>query len=134
MKYRSGIELDRTNPGAANIHVKTLAGHCAIVGPEWRELPPSLHAAALNAGCEVDSTRKQATEHETKASAQAVDQSDEKALITKAIKVLLKRNDEDDFTVDGIPKVSAVNKEAGFTATKGDVHEAWESLNAEAEG
>ena len=84
------------------------------------------------AGCEVDSSRAQATAHETKASDKAIDQSDEPALITKAIKALLQRNDADDFTSDGIPKVAAVNKAAGFTATKGDIHAAWNALNEEA--
>jgi len=132
MKYRSPIEHNPAYPDASNIHVKTTAGHCAVVGPEWRELPPMLHAAALHAGCEVDSSTVTATEHVAKPSRIAVSQDDENGLIKKAIKALLDRNDAADFTGDGIPKVVAVNKESGFTATKGDILAAWGELNEEA--
>lgn len=132
MKYRSGIEFDPAHPEASNVIVTTTTGHCAVVGAEWRELPPALHAAAITAGCEVDQARTKATAHKPEASADAVDQSDEAALVTKAIKALLKRNDAEDFTNDGIPKVAAVNKECGFTATKSQVMEAWGALQAEA--
>lgn len=122
MKFRSG------NDG--EVRVATTAGHVAMVGPEWRELPEPLQSAALIAGCECDKGAVKAAPHITHPSKDAVDQGDEKAHATKAIKALLKRNDEADFTVDGIPKVPAVSKEAGFTVTKGVVLEVWAELNA----
>jgi hypothetical protein len=132
MKFRSGVDHDPENPKASELHVRTLAGHTAVLTHEWRELPAVLHSAAIKAGAEVDSSKKQAKDIEPKASKDAVDQSDEKAQIKKAIKALLKTNDETDFTNDGIPKVASVSREAGFTATKGDVIEVWQALQAEA--
>lgn len=132
MKYRSLIPVDATNPKASDIFVTTTAGHCAVVGPEWRTLPHSLHAAALRSGCEVDSSKTVADEHITPSSPKAVSQDDERGLIGKAIKELLKLNDPEDFTNDGQPKVASVNRQAGFTTTKSDVLAVWEQLNEEA--
>lgn len=123
MKFRSHVE--RTVRDDTGIHA-------AVVGPEWRSLPPVLHQAAISAGCEVDKSRFKAEGVERKAGEGAQGQHDERSVIRQGIEALLKRDEDEDFTHDGAPLVDSINKATGMTHSKSLVNEVWKGMQDEA--
>lgn len=119
--------------GLPDIAVTSTSGHCMQIGKDWVTVPPPLEQKVRETGnVEFDNSIQSNTEHETQRSGNAVNQDDEHALRVKAIKHLLTTNSADDFTGDGVPKVAAVNREAGFSSTKSEVLEAWAVVQDEA--
>lgn len=107
--------------------------HTALIGDDWRELPPILHAAAIAAGVEFRKDKGKVDKVESKpADPDALSQTGEDGVIRKALNDLLARNDDNDFTGDGHPRVDAVNKLTGMTHTKADILRVWEALADEA--
>jgi hypothetical protein len=137
-------------PNNTPIRVASTSGHVAIVGPEFRELPESLHAEALTKGCICDQQIVQAVDptadpYSKVAGANAVATGGERALIKAALKqMLLDRienphspRDADDvdprFTPDKLPQVEYVSKIAGIAVSKSDVLAVWKELQDEAQ-
>ena len=123
MKFRSDIELTVSD---------STSMHKAIIGPEWRPLPPVLHGAAISAGAEVDKSQFQAEPVKTEAGEGAAGQHDEASVIRNAIEALLKKNDDNDFTNDGAPKTAAVKAQTGMNHSKSDIVAVWTQMQAEA--
>ena len=113
------------------VRVATTAGHIALVGRDWRELPDVLHEHAIKAGCEVDKTLVVATPVAPAASGAAVDQRTDTQKIKDAIRDLQKKGDKEDFTNDGVPKIYSVSNAAGFRVDKEDLLKVWAELQAE---
>ena len=111
------------------------SGHVTRVGPEWKELDPMFHAAALIARCEVNQGVIPAIADvpPPAPSPQAVVNVDEETVIRKALIHMLERNSEaDDFTNAGLPNLKVVRRVAGTEVDKGQVYRIFEELKAEA--
>lgn len=110
------------------------SGHVTRVGPEWKELDPMFHAAALNERCEVDQSIIPAHVDVTPApSPQAVVNVDEVSVIRKALIHMLERNSEaDDFTNAGLPNLKVLRRVAGIEVDKGLAYHIFNELKAEA--
>lgn len=118
---KAGVEL----------RVTTLEGHICMLGDDWTELPEVLHEAAIKAGAAVDQTIVQATPLEPQASPDAIDQRTDIQKIVDAIRELQKKNDPEDFTSDGVPKIYPVSSIVGVRVDKADLLIAWAQVQAE---
>lgn len=123
MKYRhnQGVRLALTS------------GHVVFVGQEWQELHERFHGAALENRCEVDQGIIHAVEPaKVEASAQAVVNTDDVTVIRAALKTMLERVDDDDFTVTGLPSIKAVRTLSGIEVEKDVVYKIFRELEKEA--
>lgn len=136
-------------PNNTPIRVASTSGHVAIVGTEFRELPPSLHAEALAKGCICDQQVVQAVDPTRDPygppAANAMQTGGERALIKAALKQMLLDRAENPhvpregeledprFTPDNLPRVEYVSQLTGITADKGDVLAMWHELQLEAQ-
>lgn len=127
MKFRA--------PTAEPVHIALLSGHSAIVGPEWRELPPIFHAEALARRCEVDKGGVIAPKDvPVQPSDEAQNQvADVDQHYRKAIEQMLERSEEGDFTNDDLPNINVVSSLCGFRAVKEDVLRVFRDMVAEAQ-
>lgn len=123
MKYRhhKGVRLALTS------------GHVTTVGSEWKELHERYHAAALEAGCQVD---QGVIEHPTvkppAASPQAAVNTDEASVLRKALIKMIERNAGNDFTDGGKPNIRVLRKEAGIEFDRDQAYRIYDELKAEA--
>lgn len=123
MKFRSNHD----------VRLALTSGHCAVVGPEWRELPEILHQAALGAGVECDAERVQARKVEPESTEQAKARpTDHDAVYRVALATMLERNEDGDFNRDNLPNTNVVSKLGGISARKEDVLRVFRAMQAEA--
>lgn len=106
------------------------SGHITIVGAEWRELPEIFHRAATLAGCQRRDQAPPPDEIKRPAGSEVVDHD---TAYRAAIKTMLERNEDGDFTAASLPNINVVSKLCGFTARKEDVLETFRAMKAEAE-
>lgn len=116
------------------VRVASTSGHVALIGPEWTELNPILHADALAAGCECDKTVFRAEPvvpaPPTKEAAARQDSPDQ--VIREALELMLARNEDGDFTKDNLPNVNVLAKLAGMTVRKEDALRVFRGMQSEA--
>lgn len=127
MQFRSGTPL----------RVATLFGHTAVIGPEWRDLPPAMHGQAVAMGAEfrdTDGIGKILPPPLAPLVGAGVDDRVDLAKVTDAIKKMLAANDPAAFhRSGGQPKIAVVSKTAGFNVAKEDLLASWAALQAELE-
>lgn len=122
------------NPnGDGEIRVVTETGHIALVGPEPKALPEVYHNAAIAAGCACDAPTLAKNKVELKASPDAVNDKTAEQKIEAALKTMLERDVEGDFTSNGEPNLNAVAKLAGMKVSRAAVSPIFARLKAEAE-
>lgn len=124
MKYRS--------PTGEDIRVTATTGHVAIVGAEWRELPRVYHQAAIRDGCEVD---QGVIPNDRRATVQGAgpQHQEPEAVIERALKTMLERDQAGDFTNDDQPNLKVLGKLAGFAVTRDQVTPIYQKLLDESE-
>lgn len=123
MKYRS--------PTGEPLRVATTAGHTAILDDQWQELPKVFHQAALLHGAEVDqavTVADAAPPQSAGPTGQDVD-----AIIERALKVMLERDQEGDFNAADEPNLKVLSKLAGLRVTREQVSPIYHRLVEEAE-
>ena len=105
-----------------DVTVRTRAGHgAAFKANVARALPEFLWDEALACGCvPVQAAEPQAAEPQA--------QGDRAAQIEAAVGQLIAKGDEADFTQSGRPRVTAVEREAGFDVTSDEVSAAFDKL------
>lgn len=96
-------------------------------------VPPILHAAALSVGAQAASGADLIKEDE-KPEGAPVDLVERDNAILAAIKVLVDRNDRDDFTAAGMPSVKALSTELGWKVQGNEVGAVWQRYNDEKAG
>lgn len=117
----------------AVIRVVTDTGHIALVGHDWKELPPIYHNAAIEAGCECDAETLVKNRVKPAASPQATKDRSADEKIELALKTMLERDQEGDFTANGEPNLNVVAKLAGFKVARAQVQPIYERLQEEAD-
>lgn len=121
------------SPTGTPIRVANVFGHCAIVGDEWRELPPILHRDAMAAGCECNQGIVQTAAPKPESSPDSKHIAvDEATVIREAIELMLKRDEKGDFTADGSPNAKVVSHLAGMNVGKAPVMQVWVAMQNEA--
>ena len=110
-----------------DVTVRTRAGHgAAFKANVARALPEFLWDEALACGCvPVQAAEPQAAEPQA---AEPQAQGDRAAQIEAAVGQLIAKGDEADFTQSGRPRVTAVEREAGFDVTSDEVSAAFDKL------
>lgn len=108
-------------------------GHVALVGPEGKKLPSIYHNAAIAAGCECDAPTLKREDVKPQASPDAKTDKAPAERIKDALKTMLERDVEGDFTKAGDPNLNVVSQLAGLRATRKDVGPIFAELKAEAE-
>lgn len=112
------------------------SGHVTRVGPEWKELDPMFHAAALNERCEVDQSIIPAIADAplTAPSPQAVVSTDEFTVIRRALETMIERDEDGDFTPNTqLPSIKVLEKLTGTQVSKSEVYRIYREMKAEAE-
>lgn len=114
------------------VRLASTSGHTAIVGPEFRDLPPVLHADAMAAGCECSDTKidpKASVQSSAEAKARPTNHDD---VIREALELMLKRGEDGDFNRDNLPNTNVVSKLAGMSIRKEDALRVFRAMQAEA--
>lgn len=125
MKYRS--------PTGEDIRVTSTTGHVAVVGAEWRELPKIYHQAAIRDGCEVDQGVIPNSPKGGQVKGAGPQAKTPEAVIERALKAMLERDQPGDFTADDQPNLKVVGKLAGMTVTRDQVTPIYQKLIEESE-
>ena len=121
----------------SGVRVASTSGHAAIIGPDWRELSPILHAEALAAGCECDQTQFKAEKVEPQSTPEAAARPiDHDHVIREALELMLSRKGDPecagDFTADGTPNAKVVAKLSSLNVRKEDVMRVFRAMQNEA--
>ena len=121
----------------SGVRVASTTGHAAVIGPEWRELPPILHADALAAGCECDQSTFKAEKVEPQSSPEASARpNSHDDVIRQALALMIERKGdpecESDFNGDGTPNAKVVSKLSSLNCRKEDVMRVYRAMQAEA--
>lgn len=125
MKFRSRDEETK--------RVTDPAGHVALVGTEWRELPEILHARALECGC-INSDQAKAFGFGTvKANVAKPEETVTLEEVKNAMKEMLTSNTGDNFTASGMPNKNVLNKMCGGRVSVELYDTAFAELQAESE-
>lgn len=111
----------------------TDGGHTAVIDTDWRELDKIFHGPALAAGAECDADHIQVEDVDIKDSAEAAGRpASHDDVIRSAIEVMLKRNEDGDFTADDLPNTNVVNNVSAMKFKKEDVLRVFRAMQAEA--
>lgn len=101
------------------------SGHCMVLGPEGEDVPKMFIQAAFAAGAiPADSDAEDFIAAPTDTAGKS-----NQDLIQAAIKTMLERNVEDDFTVSGLPNRKALAKLVGLNVTAEEATIAWRAIN-----
>lgn len=115
------------------VRLALTSGHVTHVGTEWQPLDERFHSAALEAGCEVDKgIIPAAKEIKPQASPDAVTNTDDTSVIREALKRMLERDVQGDFTADNLPNLKVLAREAAIPVDKELAYRVFRELKAEA--
>jgi hypothetical protein len=89
--------------------------------------PIMVHACAQIGAVRVDG--KEVFDEPESAEPQPVDPAQRQIAVRKAVESIVDKNERDDFTAGGSPKVSAVSRETGFKVDMTEVRKAWQARN-----
>ncbi len=101
------------------------SGHCMVLGPDGAEIPQMFLQPAFAAGA----VPADAVAEEFVALPPQTPTKTHQELIQDAIKVMLERNEEGDFTAAGLPDRRRLAKVAGLNVTAEDLIIAWQAVN-----
>lgn len=121
MKFRS--------PTSTPIYVGSTDGHCATIGPEWREIHPMLKAKALAAGCLSDAM-DQATMQEITDAAGAQGE-DAKTELMGVIQAMLDNPADGEFTPKGLPNLRVLTDKMDRRVSREEMMQALYALGVE---
>jgi hypothetical protein len=116
------------SPSDTPVYVALLSGHCATVGPEWRELPFNLHRRALEEGCITDNMDEESIAALTQS---AVPQPDRHQLLVGTIKAMMDDPQPGEFTGAGLPNLKVLCKKAGWNVSREEMMQAVHAIGAE---
>jgi len=91
--------------------------------------PIMVHACAQIGARRVDG--QDVFEEPEPVAPQPVDPAQRLVAIRKAVEVVVDKNEREDFTAGGSPKVTAVSRETGFKVDQTEVRKAWQARNEE---
>ena len=120
MKFKSPTETP--------IHICLLSGHSAVIGNEWRELPPILHRKALEEGCISDNMDAESIA--VRVEAAKPEQSNNEILVG-IIKGMMANPQPSDFTAADLPNLKRLSGVAGWTVTREEMMQAVHAIGAE---
>lgn len=104
-----------------------LSGHAAVIGPEWREIPPFMHREALSAGCITDNMDEETINARMEAS--KPDKSKHEILVD-AIKSMMLNPKPGDFTGAELPNLKRLSALVGWTVNKEEMMQAVHAIAA----
>lgn len=117
---------------ADGVRIALNSGHVTLVGPDWRELDPIFHRAAMAQGCECDQSTIRTQDQIPQTGDGAIVNFDEAGKIREALIRMIERNAEDDFTGSGSPNLKTLARETGFRIDKELALCVWHQLEQEA--
>lgn len=101
------------------------SGHCMVLGPEGADVPQMFIQSAFAAGA----VPADADAEVFVAAPEAAPAKSHQDLIQDAIKAMLERNEDGDFTAAGLPDRRRLAKVAGLNVTAEDVMVAWKAVS-----
>lgn len=122
------MSLQFRSPDEKLVHVSSTFAQSAVVGPEWRELPASLHRLALEKGC-ISSAMSEESINPSHATPR-VDGVEERL---RAVLIEIRDNPgEDDLTKAGIPNMNTLAKKVGYGINRDDALRVWAEVKGDA--
>lgn len=119
------------SPTGEMMLVATTSAQSARIGPEWRELPLSLHAAAIAAGAITDNMDVRVAA-EREAPNEPAPPFDADAAIRDGIVKMIDANDPKLFTGAGKPSLKELSKLVGFDVDRVDAERVFAKMTEEA--
>ena len=116
------------SPTDTPIQVSLMSGHCAVVGAEWRELPPLLHPEAFRLGCLSDNMSQSDID------ARVIQHTPQESTAEKLASITREMQAEGEgFTGAGLPHLKTLSAKAGWTVTREEMMQAMYLISPEAE-
>lgn len=116
MKIRSASGKD--------IRLSSTAGHIAIIGSEFKDIPTCLEADAIANGCITEGMYSKLREE----FAGNIPDSSRPAIISGNISDMIATGDPADFTQGGLPDLRKLTARCGFTVSREAMVPVWETL------
>jgi hypothetical protein len=120
MKFRS--------PGDTPVYISLLSGHTALIGSEFRDLPPLLHRKALEAGCLTDNMDEETINARIES---ARPSEDNQEILIARINEMMTAPDEGYFTGAGMPNLKVLSRLAGWSVSREEMMQAVQAIGAD---
>lgn len=118
MKFRS--------PTDEKVYIALTSGHAAVIGPEFRELPPVLHRKALEEGCITDNMDEAIIKARTE-NAQPGKTNHE--ILIDTIEEMSKNPQDGDFVGStGLPNLKKLAKRVGWNVSREEMMQAVQAI------
>lgn len=117
MKFKS--------PTDTPVYVSLLSGHCAVVGNEWRDLPPILHRKALEEGCITDNMDQASIDAKVESAQTGKSHHD---ILVETIKAMMANPQSDDFTAADLPNLKKLSKTVGWNVNREEMMQAVQAI------
>lgn len=115
------------SPTDTPIHICLLSGHSAVIGPEWRELPPLLHRDALIAGCVTDNMDQSSIDARVEA---ATPDKSRHEILVEAVGAMYADNAPGHITQADLPNLKVLSGLVGWAVSKEDMMQAVHAVRA----
>lgn len=122
MKFKSPTETP--------VYLALLSGHCAVVGPEWRELPIILHKKAFEEGCITDNMDAETIAAKVE---NAQPQKSNHEILVETIKGMAANPQDGDFTAADLPNLKRLSSLVGWTVSREEMMQAVQAIADEDE-
>lgn len=123
MKFKSPTETP--------VYVALLSGHAAVVGDEFRDLPPNLHRKALELGCITDNMDAETINARIQ---EATPNTSNHAILVGIIKNMAANPKEGDFVAStNLPNLKRLAKSAGWSVSREEMMQAVQAIANEDE-
>ncbi len=110
--------------------VNSTSGHSiAFTKGQPVYVPKEMHREVVAAGAYPDDGEGEVDMSDKKVEAPKLEGAERDEMLTLILSDMKARNDRDDFTATGRPKVSAVAKMAGFDVAAPEIEALWVALN-----
>lgn len=121
------MQIQFRSPTEKPISVSSTFGTCAVVGPEFREIPSGLHRLALELGCISNTmTQESYIPEDAEPRVEGVDER-----LRDVLRSMKRAPGPDDFTKSGLPNLVTLAKTLGYGVVRDDVIRVWTEINAE---
>lgn len=118
------------SPTDEPVYIALLSGHAAVIGSEWRDLPPILHRKALEEGCITDNMDEETIAAKVES---AQPQESNHDILVGIVKGMAANPQDGDFTASDLPNLKRLGKLAGWNVSREEMMQAIHAIASEDE-
>lgn len=116
------------SPTDTPVQVVLLSGHCAVIGNEWRELPPILHQEAFRKGCISDNMSESDIAARVESATPGRSNHD---ILVDAIRAMMDAPEPGDVTAADLPNLKKLSARVGWSVNREEMMQAMLTIQAE---